>query len=108
MYRLALAVGHWSVEEPGGLADTVTAWQLMRWAEYGQVEPWGETRADLRSAIVASTMANTVRGKNQRPFRPADFMPNFEPRPAQSAAHIKAVFAAYAQAVKATETKRGH
>jgi len=56
---------------------------------YAKIEPFGEKRADLRSAIIACTMANAWRGKNQKPLKPADFMPRFEPPPEQSAEQMK-------------------
>jgi flagellar basal body rod protein FlgC len=42
-----------------------------------QLEPFGEERDDLRSGIVASTIANANRNpkKRRRPFRPKEFMP---------------------------------
>lgn len=52
------------------------------WLAYYEVEPFGEERADLRSAIIASTMANMWRGKKSRRFKIQQFMPNFEkPKP---------------------------
>jgi hypothetical protein len=41
------------------------------------VEPWGEERADLRMAIIATIFANAHRGPKQPPFAVADFMPKF-------------------------------
>jgi len=32
-------------------------------------------KADYRAGIVASTIANVFRGKEQKPFKPDDFMP---------------------------------
>lgn len=50
------------------------AHEFMAWAEYHAVEPFGEARADLRMAILASLTANihAARGKK---FKPSDFMP---------------------------------
>lgn len=45
---------------------------------FAQLEPFGERRADLRAAIVATTVANANRGKNQRPFKVEDFMPRLD------------------------------
>lgn len=47
---------------------------------YYELEPFGEERADLRSGIVASTVANAHRDPKRRrkPFRPLDFMPRFD------------------------------
>ena len=51
-------------------------WQ--EWLLYMQQEPFGEERADLRAAIIASTMANLHgRRKGQKPFPIQDFMPDF-------------------------------
>jgi hypothetical protein len=49
--------------------------ELGMWAALYDVDPWDETRADLRAGIVASTIANVNRGRNQPAFVPADFMP---------------------------------
>jgi hypothetical protein len=44
-----------------------------------RLEPWGEERADLRSGIVASVIANVHRNpkKQRKPCQPVDFMPDF-------------------------------
>lgn len=46
---------------------------------YALVEPWGEERADFRSAIVASNVANLGRDpkKRAKPYEASDFMPTF-------------------------------
>ena len=49
--------------------------QFAEWIAYYNVEPWGEERADVRSGVVASTVANIHRKKNTKPFKPIDFMP---------------------------------
>lgn len=41
------------------------------------VEPFGEARDDLRMAILAAAIVNPHRGRGQRPFVPADFLPDF-------------------------------
>lgn len=54
--------------------------QLAEWMAYEQIEPWGESRADLRLGIMASTVANIFRGKDKkRAYKLTDFMPSFEP-----------------------------
>jgi len=53
---------------------------LREWAEYAAVEPFGDGRADIRAAIIASTVANCApRSKKGRrkPFKIEDFMPKF-------------------------------
>lgn len=66
------------------LAEMSSA-QFAEWMAYSALEPWGEERDDLRMAITASTIANGNRGKNQKPFKPQDFMPNFEPETEEQA-----------------------
>jgi len=48
------------------------------WLAYMELEPFGEERGDLRSAIIASTIANAHRKKGARPFKPEEFMPDFD------------------------------
>ncbi len=63
----------------------MTSPQFAEWLAYSRLEPWGEERADLRMGIVAQTIANTNRGKNQKPYKPQDFMPSFEPETEEDA-----------------------
>lgn len=53
---------------------------FVEWMAYAELEPFGETRADLRSGIIASVMANAHRAKEAKPFKPQDFMPRFGQR----------------------------
>lgn len=70
MHRLALGLGM-TISE---LRLRMTSRELTDWRAYYHLEPFGEERADLRSGIVASTIANVNRGKDVKPFSPADFM----------------------------------
>lgn len=56
---------------------------LTRWIAYNRVEPFGQWRSDYRMALLASVFANCHRDPKRRPqpFRPSDFMPEFEPAP---------------------------
>ena len=49
--------------------------ELSEWVAYDSIEPIGDIRMDLVGGVVASTLANCHRGKNQSAFRPLDFMP---------------------------------
>ena len=49
--------------------------ELSEWLAYDQIEPIGAVRGDLNAGIISSTIANCNRGKNQKVFTPADFMP---------------------------------
>lgn len=51
--------------------------QFCGWLSYFRLEPFGEERADLRAGTIAATVANTVRGRDQRAAKPSDFMPEF-------------------------------
>jgi hypothetical protein len=74
-YRLALAL-----EQPNPEAMLARMpWRVfVGWMQYAQAEPFGEERADVRAAIVATTVANCLaREKGKPPFKLADFMPRF-------------------------------
>jgi hypothetical protein len=60
-----------------------------------QVEPFGEVRADMRSALIASIIANVNRGKNQKAFSLSDFMFDFEPKKPQSPEEMKTLLQAF-------------
>ena len=52
--------------------------EFNEWQAFYAINPWGEPRADLRSAVVAHVIANVNRKKGARAFKPKDFMPDFE------------------------------
>jgi hypothetical protein len=73
---------------------------------YYEIEPWGEERADLRMGILAAATQAPYCKKGHTP-RPADYMPKFGERPAQSEDQMKAVFKqAVAGFAKAAARKR--
>jgi hypothetical protein len=84
--------------------ERIDSAEFAEWMAYERLEPFGEHRADLRSAIVACTMANAWRGKGSKTFTVKDFMPNFEPEKPMSAEEMQArlmmVFAINDQAAK--------
>jgi len=55
--------------------------ELSEWMAYYRLEPLGELRGDVQMSILAATMANIHRDrkKRSRPFKPAEFMPEFGP-----------------------------
>ena len=61
------------------MLSEITSAQFAEWMAYSRLEPWGEDRDDLRTGIVASVIANSNRGKGKKPYKPQDFMPDFEP-----------------------------
>ncbi|MEM4234433.1 MAG: DUF4035 domain-containing protein [Candidatus Methanomethylicaceae archaeon] len=70
--RLAIALGKTLRE----LADMPWS-ELAVWLAYSNIEPFGEQRADLRSAIVSAVIANCHRASGVAPYSPSDFMPVF-------------------------------
>lgn len=67
----------------GQLLAQMSSRELTEWQAFFSLEPFGELRDDLRSAIVAATVANSSRDPKRRPdpFEVGDFMPRFEEEP---------------------------
>lgn len=87
-HRLALAVGE--VDVLGMLARMPLS-DLRRWQAYFGLEPWGEERADVRTAIVAATTFNLQRGQGQRARRVEEFMAVRPSKADTTAAHTAAL-----------------
>ena len=73
LYRLALQLGIWNVEGPGGLADEMPWEQLVGWMAAFQLMPWGDEW--LKDAVVMAQTYNANRPKGKPPMQPHDFMP---------------------------------
>jgi hypothetical protein len=67
------------------MLSEISSRDFAEWMAYSRLEPWGEERDDLRMGIVASTIANVNRSKNQKPYKPSDFIPDFEPETEEEA-----------------------
>jgi hypothetical protein len=67
----------------------IDAAELAEWQAYWNINPWGERRADLRSGIVAATVANCLRGKNQKAHKVDEFMPDFEQQHRKFTDHLR-------------------
>ncbi len=65
---------HCSVAEA---QERIDSQEFAEWMAYDRVDPFGEHRADLRAALVASVIANSNRGKNKSAFKLEDFMLDF-------------------------------
>jgi len=88
LFRLALALGR---ADPDALLAELPQRTLLEWIAYYELEPWGEDRADVRAAIVASTVYNVARGRGRaRP--PRDFLA-YRPPPRPMSAAKRALFA---------------
>jgi hypothetical protein len=73
LYRLALQLGIWNVEEPGGLADQMSWEQTLGWMAAYQLMPWGDEW--LRDAVTMAQTYNANRPKGKPAMKPDDFMP---------------------------------
>lgn len=86
------------------MMDEMSASLFLDWAEFDRVCPFGEDRADLRSGIVAWTVATVASGlggkKGGRTPKLQDFIPKFgtEAKRVQSVDEMKARLNAFAMA----------
>ncbi len=87
LYRLALKLGEWNVEGPGGLAETMPVDQLYGWMGYYRLEPWGDEW--LRDAVQITQFFNANRRKNTPAKQVEDNMP--VPKRAQTPEQILSV-----------------
>jgi len=69
----------------------MSSYEFSEWIAYAQIEPFGEYRDDLRSALIASVMANAWRGSKSKPYKIKDFLLNFEPPKQQSWQEMKSI-----------------
>ncbi len=56
----------------------ISSHEFAEWLAYDRYDPLGGFREDARAGTIAATIANCNRGKSQRAFTAADFMPKFE------------------------------
>ena len=72
-FRLAAALGEWDV--PAMLAE-MPEWLFRYWMHFYEVDPFGEERGDIRSALAATALVRTWGGKVEPdhflPFRDRD------------------------------------
>lgn len=59
------------------LLSRIDSRELTEWQEYFKLEPFGEERADLRTAQVCRVIAEMYRSKDQRPYTLDDFLLKF-------------------------------
>lgn len=63
----------WNVEDPGGLADSMSVDQLYGWMAAYKLMPWGDEW--LRDAVLMAQQFNANRPKGKNALTPYDFMP---------------------------------
>ena len=80
------------------MLESISYEQLLRWSEFYAIEPFGPDRSDFMIAQLSALTFNINRGKNARPAKPKDFMPEFGPRQEQTPEQMKAIFKAFAAA----------
>jgi hypothetical protein len=90
-HRLAIALGM-TLKEVQSRVDSA---EFSRWQAYYKVEPFGEERADMRSAVIASTLANIHRGKGKA-YTLNDFMIDFSGKEKKSAKEMSDIFSLFA------------
>ena len=80
--------------------------EFYQWQHFYAIEPWGEERADLRSAIIAYTVAS-IHAKKGAKIRVADFMPQFgRQTEAQTGEEMEAIARAFAARMNASAAAR--
>jgi hypothetical protein len=73
--------------------------EFSEWLAYWQLEPWGQSREDLRIGILAALYANTHRASDATPYAPDTFFPNLAPPPVDSTAEDRDALIAQQQAL---------
>lgn len=63
------------ITDPGRLTQEMRPSVFGTWAAFWAINPWGEERADLRSAIVAQQVSRGLMKKNVGDWRRDEFMP---------------------------------
>lgn len=66
------------------MLDGMSITQLREWFAYSELEPFGEERADYRSAQICAMIANSVRDKKRKPtpYKVEEFLLRFGERQA--------------------------
>lgn len=77
------------------MLNRISSPELSEWIAFSDIEPFGEVRADIRAAMIATVMANAWRGRNQSPFKITDFMLTFGNRPEQTMDEMKQILKSF-------------
>jgi hypothetical protein len=60
------------------LLSRVSSYELSEWQAFEKLEPFGSEAGYVGHAIVAKTIADVNRGKDQKSYELSDFMPDYE------------------------------
>lgn len=61
------------------LLGSMSSSEFAEWMAFDAIDPFGEPREDLRSGLLAATVANHAMSPPKTPARPVDFMPFAQP-----------------------------
>ena len=56
------------------LVNTMTVDEFLRWMAFSSLEPFGDDRADWRSAMIMAQQANMNRKKGRAAYKPDRFL----------------------------------
>lgn|GEM_PF-2600259 len=59
------------------LANELTEQEFQGWQRYFSEEPFGQSHLEYSIAILTAVVANIMRGEDQDPLKPDDFIPRF-------------------------------
>ena len=102
MVKLSITLGKWIHE-----VEQIPATELFEYMAMHGIEPFGEDRADIRTAFAAAVSYNVNRPRRARALKPKDFMPQWHAPRQQSAEHIKSVFMMFTKAHNAKVKPNG-
>lgn len=71
-FRLCLFLG---VMHPDYLLPQLTSRQIAEWMAYFQLKPFGQDHTDFLIAQLTTEFTNRNRGKNEKQYKVADFLP---------------------------------
>ncbi len=60
------------------MLSRMSSYELSEWQAFEKLEPFGSEAGYVGHAIVAKTIADVNRGKDQKPYELSDFMPRYE------------------------------
>jgi hypothetical protein len=89
--RLALALGY---ANPDAMLAEMKPRHLAEWLAFYRIEPWGETRADIRAALQTMQLVSASGAKPTGGgyFELGDFLLDFRPRAESLLEKAKTVF----------------
>jgi len=70
--------------------------ELAEWEALYSVEPWGEVRGDLQTALLAAVLANQWREKGKSKAAVKDFLPDYWGSKQQTPDQMRALAEAFA------------